>query len=96
MPLYTYRCREGHLLEEFRNLESRNNPAWCRDHLSPAPREFTLPQFIMRPAGYSLKPGDKGYWSFENANGTQDRGKITPFQKEEERLKSPVTFAEDE
>ena len=95
MPLYSYLCPTGHVIEEVRPVDGRNLPAQCTSHGFPAPRHYTVPQMIMRPWGYSLRPGDKGYWSMETSQGIKPGASSAPFAREEERLKTPLKFAED-
>lgn len=92
MPLYSYRCPAGHIIEEVRPVDGRNLPAHCVHHGIYADRHYTVPQMIMRPYGYNLRPGDKGYWSFENL---KPGANASPFAMEEDRMKNPATLAED-
>ena len=95
MPLYSYRCPAGHIIEEVRPVDGRHLPAHCVPHGTQAPRHYTVPQMIMRPFGYNLRPGDKGYWSFETPEGIKPGMGAAPFSMEEERIKNPTTLVED-
>lgn len=44
---------------------------------------------IVRPAGYSLRPGERGYWSFETAEGRVQRPSPAPFAKAEQLYRAP-------
>jgi putative FmdB family regulatory protein len=105
MPLYVYRCEGcGAETEGFRSVASRDAVASCaRMGCAPAGhqlrRRLTVPQrTIMRPSGYSLRPGDKGYWAFETPNGRaapHERRAVAPFAEAEALYKSPPTPHDD-
>ena len=65
MPLYTYRCAMGHLADEYHTIDSiPNHPtSICPECGMESDRVFnSLGTGIIRPKGWSLKPGDKGYY----------------------------------
>jgi hypothetical protein len=76
MPVYQFTCPYHGLREVSRPMAEAGEPAHC-DHVDyaddgpaidycgePMKRIYTGSGIIMRPDGWSLRPGDKGYWNF--------------------------------
>lgn len=90
MPLYPFRCADGHTTDLRRPVVDRDLAAHCARCGLPARRQITAPQRpVVRPLGYHLHPGDRGYWRFETADGVPDRPKIAPFAVEEHTMRHP-------
>lgn len=99
MPLYSFVCPQGHNSDQYKVVEERNDPAPCPYCAADARRVLTPAGLIVRPAGYSLRPGDKGYWDFETPQGRKapwERRQIEPFAKEIERITHPAKIAGDD
>lgn len=68
MPLYTYRCAENHVFDVRRSMDSiPDHPTdICPECGMEASRLFnSVGTGIIRPSGWSLKPDDKGYYTFD-------------------------------
>ena len=90
MPTYEYACQSGHVAEQYRKVDARDERLDCADCGAGMVRQITIPQRpIRRPLGYSLKPGDRGYWRFETPNGIPDRPQLAPFAVEEQTMRHP-------
>lgn len=64
MPRYDFYCEECGIFEAF-----QRDPAYavCPTCSGNAYRSYTSsPAVLVRPAGYSLKPDDKGYWNIKD------------------------------
>jgi hypothetical protein len=102
VPVYVYRCHQGHISEARVPVELRDGAQPCQSRAcgETAQRVFTPPQrVIVRPAGYSLKPGDRGYWDFEGASGrlaSHEQRSIAPYAKAEALYKAPPKPGDDE
>lgn len=100
MPLYEYRCEGcGGRTEQYRPIPERDAAAYCscEDGRNVLRRVLSVPQApIIRPLGYSLQPGDKGYWQFETAEGRRAPRSLEPFAKRRELEASPPQLAPDD
>lgn len=55
MPVYQYRCAEGHLVEHIRRIAARDEPATC-PHGHPAPRVEVCVSHVPPDGVYSYAP----------------------------------------
>lgn len=68
MPIYEFKCAHcGNRDERLRRLGDTQPPTCHNDNCDMA-LTFSRTRQIIRPWGYNLKPGDKGYWDFGDAN----------------------------
>lgn len=73
MPVYVFKCDGcGKTAERLRPVDERNRDVVCRrcypKTAAPAGlmrRVFTAPGVIVRPSGWNLRPGDRGYSTFD-------------------------------
>jgi len=47
MPLYQYKCSEGHITDELRGIDKRNDPTTCKVCGEEAKRIISAPMVIM-------------------------------------------------
>lgn len=85
MPTYVFRCQQDHAVEAYRPVDRRDDPLSCPVDGTPVTRIYAPPAVIVRPAGYSLHPGDRGYW---NLTGLQ-RPAPAPLAQAEELYARP-------
>lgn len=99
MPTYEYRCGGGHRTEACRPVAQRDEVAGCASCGAPATRIVSLPQRpISRPLGYSLRPGDRGYWDLETSHGRKaghEQRRIEPFSQAAALDKAPPVPVDD-
>lgn len=67
MPTYVYRCPAHGTEEVVKRLADHGRVEPCSACGRPMDKVFSALGFIMRPSGYQLKPGDKGYANFDRA-----------------------------
>lgn len=95
MPTYPYRCEHGHVVEAVRPIDRRDDPLPCPVHGSLTQRGFVVPQMIVRPWGYSLRPGDKGYWTLDSTG--MPRPSASPFAMAEDfEQRPPIPVGDEE
>jgi putative FmdB family regulatory protein len=82
LPIYEYECVSGHRTEAYRPIARRDERPECPDCHALARRALSRLQApILRPLGYSLRPGEPGYWQFETERGRPAPTAIEPFAK---------------
>ncbi len=64
MPLYDFQCPSGHKTTKVMSMSSitTNIAIPCDECGMESHRSFAPTGNIIRPAGWNLKPGDKGYY----------------------------------
>ena len=62
MPLYEYICPAHGATDIHKPMAEAGEPAACPECGVTMRRVFGPSRVIMRPWGYSLKPGDPSYW----------------------------------
>lgn len=81
MPRYDYECPVHGVVEVVKSMAEAGDPEWCDAVVHVAEddpgvswvcgrelkRLYSAQGFIMRPTGYALRPGDKGYSDFSRA-----------------------------
>lgn len=79
MPIYAFKCKCGQTANEFRRLGDVQPPR-CGESCQMR-QDFRISKAIIRPQGYSLQPGDKGYWDFGSQNDPRYRppGQVEMF-----------------
>jgi hypothetical protein len=95
MPLYVYRCDHGCTFDARVPLPQRDASQPCPQHPDTSGRRVFgagHQRPVIRAAGYSLKPGDRGYWNFETPQGRAapwQQKQIAPFAAAEDFYKHP-------
>lgn len=63
MPTFVYKCpRHGAF-----DRHQRGDASDCPTCGARAPRVWAVPNLIVRPHGFHLRPGEKGYWDIDRA-----------------------------
>lgn len=92
MPLYEFGCGD-HVTEAVRPIASRDEAPECGVCGMATTRIASLPQSaIVRAPGYSLRPGDRGFWDFDSPQGRlapHERRRIAPDVAAEAYAKAP-------
>lgn len=80
MPLYEYRCPEGHVTELVRKMDDRNQPAECRVCNGPAERIVSI-NYVSPDGIYSYAPNIGDPERFERQREAIKNGqKVIPRQ----------------
>jgi putative FmdB family regulatory protein len=62
MQTYNFTCDRCQQPREVRRpMGAAHLPAYCPACDAPMRRRYSAPQIVMRPGGWNLKPGDKGW-----------------------------------
>lgn len=73
MPIYDWRCPDGHIHEGFSSAERRDDPRTCKTCGQPAERQF--PRSHVPPSGvYSYAPNIGSAEAFEYRRDAMARG----------------------
>jgi putative FmdB family regulatory protein len=68
MPTYEYRCPVcGARRAVVRPMGEAGQPVACRVCEEAMRRVWSVPALIVRPHGYHLHPGERGYWDIDRA-----------------------------
>lgn len=65
MPYYVHACEEHGPVEVHRPMLEAGWPIDCPTCGGPMRRVYFQIATIVRPGGWQLRPGDKGYWDFD-------------------------------
>lgn len=64
MPTYVYRCPAHGTVEVDKRMVDGGLPEVCPTCATQMVKVYAAQGFIMRPTGYSLRPGEEGYSNF--------------------------------
>lgn len=100
MPTYEYRCPHCGPRDINKPVGERARPECCPRCATPMRRIYTAQGFIMRPSGYRLKPGDRGFDDFRREHELGElRDDPTPLKFTPEELarmdEMPMAIAPD-
>ena len=65
MPLYDFKCPEHGTFEERKPIDGYLEASLCPECGEWAWRVWSVPNLIMRPWGYHLRPDEPGYWALD-------------------------------